>query len=64
MSKADQERISGAILELVPQDGSSIGNIKLLGVLGKPGRPWMMRNISGFGRTGRIWLPGAAGADR
>ena len=33
MSKADQERISGAILELVPQDGSSIGNIKLLGVL-------------------------------
>ena len=33
MSKADQERISAAILELVPQDGSSIGNIKLLGVL-------------------------------
>ena len=33
MSKADQERISGAILELVPRDGSSIGNIKLLGVL-------------------------------
>ena len=33
MSKADQERISGAILELVPQDGSSIGNTKLLGAL-------------------------------
>ena len=33
MSKADQERISGAILELVPQDGSSIGNIRLLGML-------------------------------
>ena len=33
MSKVDQERISGAILELVPQDGSSIGNTKLLGVL-------------------------------
>ena len=33
MSKADHEQISGAILGLVPQDGSLIGNIKLLGVL-------------------------------
>ena len=33
MNKVDQERIAGAILESVPQDGSAIGNIKLLGVL-------------------------------
>jgi hypothetical protein len=33
MSKSDKERISRAILKLVPLDGSSIGNIKLLGIL-------------------------------
>src|SRR6056297_2800675 len=33
MSEVDQERISGAIMELMPPDGSSIGNIKLLGIL-------------------------------
>ena len=35
MSNVDRERISGVILESMPRDGSSIGNIKLLGILRK-----------------------------
>jgi adenine-specific DNA-methyltransferase len=35
MSNVDRERVSGVILESMPRDGSSIGNIKLLGILRK-----------------------------